>query len=61
MAAATLLLTRKEHAELLRISTDTVDDHVEARRLPHYKLGRRTLFDSAEILELIRVEKGGDA
>ena len=52
------LLTRKELAEVLRLSLDGVDKliHHPSDPIPCYKAGRRYLFKLDEVLEHLRVE-----
>jgi excisionase family DNA binding protein len=47
------LLTAGEVAELLRIPKSTVYELTRTRRLPHLKVGRRTLFDPLVLDEWI--------
>ena len=43
------LLTADEVAALLRVPRSTVYELTRARRLPHVKVGRRTLFVRADL------------
>jgi len=43
------LLSVKDAATRLGISPRTVYTHVTSGRLPHYRIGRRYLFDPAEL------------
>ena len=54
---STPLLTRKELAKELRISLDGLDKlvHDPVRPLPHFRAGRRFLFDLAEVRDHLRV------
>ena len=51
--ASTRLLTAAEVSELLRIPRSTVYELTRTRRLPHLKVGRRTLFDPRVLEEWI--------
>ena len=59
MKAPTLdLLTRKELAEALHLSLDGLDKlvHDPVRPLPHFRAGRRFLFDLNEVRDHLRVQ-----
>lgn len=43
------LLTADDVAELLRVPRSTVYELTRSRRLPHIKLGRRTLFVRSDL------------
>jgi len=43
------LITKKELAQYLRLSVFTVDTCVSQNRIPYIKIGRRVLFDLADI------------
>jgi excisionase family DNA binding protein len=49
LALSEPLLTADEVAALLRIPRSTVYELTRTRRLPHVKLGRRTLFVRADL------------
>ncbi len=51
--ASPRLLTAAEVSELLRIPRSTVYEMTRTRRLPHLKVGRRTLFDPRVLDEWI--------
>ena len=53
------LLTRPELAEFLRVSVNAVDKFVHDRNdpVPHYKFGRKLLFNLAEVLEWCRTTR----
>lgn len=53
------LLTRQEAAQALRVSVRTLDRLQAAGRVRVVKLGKRVLFERAELARL--VEGGGDA
>ena len=63
--ASPRLLTAVEVSELLRIPRSTVYEMTRTRRLPHLKVGRRTLFDPRVLDEWIASQnvktRGGDA
>ena len=52
----TPLITRRELAKELRISLDGLDKLVRdpVRPLPHYRAGRRFLFDLTEVRDHLR-------
>lgn len=47
------LLTAAEVSDLLRIPKSTVYELTRTRRIPHLKVGRRTLFDPRRLDEWI--------
>lgn len=55
-----LLLTRRECAEFLRISLSGLDRliHDRERPLPKIKVGRRFLFEPGEVLRHLRAGAG---
>ncbi len=48
------LLTYDEIAELLRVSSKTVQRLVAAKRLEAFRIGRRVMFDKSKALEALR-------
>jgi len=53
------LLTTREVAELLALSTATVLDWFEAGRLPGFKLGRVVRFRESEVLAWLEAQRVG--
>ena len=51
-----LYLTRKETAQLLRVSVVTLNDYCKQGLFPSYRIGRRILFKQNEVEKA--VEKG---
>ena len=47
------LLSRKEAAELLKISLVTLSNYKREGRLPFYRLGNRVYFKKGDIMEAI--------
>jgi len=48
------LLTMTEVSELTRLSTATLYAYVATNKIPHLKLGSRTMFDPAELEKWLR-------
>jgi excisionase family DNA binding protein len=42
-------LTMKEVAQLLKVSVNTIKNWTKENRIPHYKVGRRVLYEDREI------------
>lgn len=51
------IMSRKQIADCLRISTRTLDRHVNEKRIPSFTIGKRRLFNKAEVLTALQ---GGD-
>ena len=51
------MLTKKELAEKLNISTATLDRWVRTRGLPHFKVGRTIRFDWKRVEEWLGADK----
>jgi excisionase family DNA binding protein len=51
------LLTRAETAEIARLSLQTLDRLAKSGRLPAVRIGRRVLFDPADIADFIAASK----
>jgi len=47
-------LTKKDVANLLRITTRSVDEWMRKRRLPFYKIGRTVRFKLADVEQHLR-------
>ena len=47
------ILSRKETAELLRLTERTVDAMRKAGRLPHFRIGGSVRFHRADVLALL--------
>ncbi len=50
------LLTKKETADYLKVSTRTIDDYRKAGKITCHKPGKKVLFKRTEIIEFL--EKG---
>jgi excisionase family DNA binding protein len=48
------MIDLKQAAKLIGISAFTVGCMVRGRRIPHYRFGRRIMFDEAELAAWIR-------
>ena len=57
------LLTREQLARALHLSFDGLDKliHDRVRPLPHFRAGRRYLFDLTEVREHLRVDSSKTA
>ena len=51
------VMTAREVAELLRVSSDTVHDYADAGKIPHRRMGRRLLFSRTAIMDWLRGSK----
>ena len=50
------LLTRAELAAELRVSVDALERLIRKRKLPHFRAGRRYLFNLEEVLAHLRAD-----
>ena len=54
-------LTFKEAIELLRLSRPTIERMIIRGEIPSYKVGKRRLFDSEELIEWVKSHRNGPA
>jgi excisionase family DNA binding protein len=49
-----IFLNTQEAASMLKVSTSTVYKMVMRKTIPFHKLGRKTLYDSNELIEFVK-------
>lgn len=51
------LLTKRELAQRLRVSTRTVDVYMRAKRLPFLKIGKTVRFHWSDVIEKLSIHR----